>query len=531
MQVLYVVEFDVRPKVPGADPYPAVMDDIAGWLSYTAGRTVPSSDFDTTGSITLPPNPRSAAERSASWEVVQATDVKAIRLEVREVDSESDTEFVTRVTVGQIASKTTVRVSMARESSPTWLSPAPPANLHQPGVIRSLARSRRVALSVRGQEQDGRFIQIRSDAEVNELTDIIKSATRLPILLVHTRTLHARDLAWAIGQKLIGLVRVVTLDYRALCAVNERMPGFSPPIAGARLIWSDATAQTVVFDAFEVNEDDPEVIRASLMRRLSPLSVLARGVDTAYREARRAELAERDRDTREQSRHALEQGDASAQVQALQNELAAVRATADEWQQLAVEEEHRAERFQAAAERVSELEDQVEQLSLALRSAAVPERKEADPWDDLPALETGVGESAEALFLRLTDATSAQIVFTDRAVTSWKKCRYPYPDEMTECLVKLARVATALYDGSDRTIDHLDNWIRDEFDLKVALQDSVIEGNPRLWKIYFEDEEYDRTPHVKVRDRAPAPEVGRIHFALDAKNQRLIVDHVAVKLY
>jgi len=531
MQVLYVVEFDVRPNAAGVDPYAAVMDDLAGWLSYTAGRTVPSSDFDAHGKIPLPPNPRSDAERSASWEVVQASDAKAIRLEVHEVDSASETGFVTRVTVGQIAEKTTIRVSMARESSPTWLSPAPPANLHQPGVIRSLAGSQRVVLYVRGQAQDGRYIPVRSDGEVNELVDILKSSTRLPILLVHTRTMPALELAKAIGRKLVGLVRVVTLDYRALSAVDERMPGFAPPIAGARLVWSDPTAQTVVFDAFEVNEDSPETIRASLMRRLSPLSVLARGVDTAYREARRAELAERDRDAREQSRQALEQGDASAQVQALQNELKTVRASADEWQQLAVEEEQRAERFQAEAERVPELVDRVEQLSLALRSVAVPEAKEADPWDDLPSLETGVSESAQGLFLRLTDAASGRIVFTDRAATSWRKCSYPYPDEMTVCLVKLARVATTLYDGSDRAIDHLDNWIRDAFDLKVALQDSVIEQNPRLRKMTFEGEDYDRTPHVKVRDHAPHSEVGRIHFALDAKNQRLIVDHVALKLY
>lgn len=532
MQVLYVVEFDVHPKHEGVDPYSAVVDDITKWLSYTAGRPVPKSELEATGSVSVPPNPRSGDERTSSWEVVQAAEAKAIRLEVREVDANSEAVFLTRVTLGQIDSRTTVRVSMARESSPTWLSPAPPANLHQPSIIRSLAGSRDVTLFVRGQAQDGRYIQVRLDNEVDELVAIIKGATRLPILLMHTRTMPALDLARTVGRKLVGLVRVVTLDYRTLCAVEERMPGFAPPVAGARLIWSDPTAETVVFDGFDVNDDNPEFMRARLMRLLSPLSVLARGVDTAYREVRRAELRERDLRTREQSRLALERGDASVQVKALQEELNAVRENADDWQHLAEEEEQRADRFQAIAEQVPELEDKIAQLSLALRSSSgtSTELSKPDPWDDLPTLETGSETSASSLYLRLTDAASGRIVFTDRAVSSWKKCRYPYPEEMTECLVKLARVAAALYDGTDRTIDHLDNWIRDEFHLKVALQDSVIEQNPRLWKAYFEGEEYDRTPHVKVRDHAPPSEVGRIHFALDSKNRRLVVDHVALKL-
>lgn len=530
MQVLYVVEFEIRPKRANVDPYPAVVDEIVGWLSYVAAHSIPKSDLEVSGGIALPVNPRSGAERNASWEVIETPHAKAIRLEVREVDAESESVFVTRVTLGQIGSSTTVRVSMARESAPTWLSPAPPANLHQPSIIRSLAGSHDVTLFVRGQAQDGGYVKVRLDNEVDELVAIIKSTTRLPILLIHTRTMPASELAKTVGRKLVGLVRVVTLDYRALCAVDERMPGFAPPVAGARLIWSDPAAETVVFDGFDVNDDNPEFIRARLMRLLSPLSVLARGVDTAYREVRRAELLERDQRTREQSRLALERGDASVQVHALQEELDAVRASADEWQQLAVEEEQRAERFRAAAGRVPELEDKVAQLSLALRSSDIGLSK-ADPWDDLPTLETGSEASASSLYLRLTDAASGRIVFTDRAIASWKKSRYPYPEEMTECLVKLARVAAALYDGTDRTIDHLDNWIRDEFDLKVALQDSVIDQSPRLWKVSFEGEEYNRTPHVKVRDHAPPSEVGRIHFALDGKNKRLVVDHVALKLY
>lgn len=102
---------------------------------------------------------------------------------------------------------------------------------------------------------------------------------------------------------------------------------------------------------------------------------------------------------------------------------------------------------------------------------------------------------------------------------------------MFEALVALTRMAMALYDGSDRTMPRLDEWIRDEFDLRVALQDDTIEKDHRIRDFVYEGVIYNRTPHVKVRDHAPRPEVGRIHFALDYEHSRIIVDHVGAKLY
>ncbi|MEV0157693.1 hypothetical protein AB0H57_28780 [Micromonospora sp. NPDC050686] len=270
------------------------------------------------------------------------------------------------------------------------------------------------------------------------------------------------------------------------------------------------------------------------MRLLAPVSVLARGLDRAYREARRAEIAHQDRDARARTEQALAEGDTSAQIEALRDELAAARAGADDWQQLAAEEEQRADRFQAEAGKVPALEAKIEQLTLALRAISMPgdaEVTEEDPWVVLPGLVTGDASSAESLFLHLADAAAGRIVFTDRVASSWKKSKYPFPGEMAECLTKLARVAVALYDGSDRNYPHLDTWIRDEFDLKVALQDDKIEKASKIRYFDYEGATHDRTPHVKVRDHAPPSQVGRIHFALDSENRRLIVDHVGLKLY
>ncbi|MBD8063752.1 hypothetical protein [Oceanitalea stevensii] len=534
MQVLYVVEFSVTPRHAGVDPYRATLDSVTSWLTFLAERDLDGQLLESSGDMALSPN-LAGASRTAMWEVAGTDDTKAVRVEIRDDSPDSGAAFVTRVTVGRIGAATTIRVSMARESSPIWLSPAPAADIRQPGIVRSLLENVRIILSIVGQEQDGRYIQVRTDPEVHTLASAIQKPTRLPILLVHTRTLPALATARQVAGKLVGLVRVVTLDYRASRALDAELPGYAPPRAGARLIWSDPSARSITFDDLRVNVDDPDVLRSDLMRLLAPVSVLARGLDHAYREARRAEIVDRDRDARARAEQAAAEGDLVAEAAALRAEVSAARANAEEWQRLATDEEQRADRFQAQAGKVPDLEAQIEQLTIAL--LAIPpaseqdDTTETDPWDGLPELVSGDSDSAENLILHLEDASSGHIAFTDRAVTTWKKCKYPFSGEMTECLVKLARVAAALYDGAERSYPHLDTWIRDEFDLKVSLQDDTIEKNSKMRYFDYDGATHDRTPHVKVRDHAPPSQVGRIHFALHHEGRRLIVDHVGLKLY
>ncbi|MFE3289408.1 hypothetical protein [Rhodococcus sp. NPDC059234] len=533
MQVLYVVEFDVRPRNASIDLYETTLGSIASWLTFTSGQRIDRVTLATRGRLEMRPN-KSGSPRTAIWEATGTKDAKAIRVEIRDGSEESGSAFVTRLTLGHIGTETTVRVSMARESSPTWLSPAPPADLWQPGVIRSLLENDQIVLAINGQIQDGRYLQVRDDAEVSTLAEAIRTPSRLPILLVHTRTLPALKASRESAAKLVGLVRVVTIDYRALRTLDAEIPGFAPPFAGARLIWSDPSARTVSFDEQQLNSENSDLLRAHLMRLLAPTSVLARGLDRAFREARRAEVADQDRSARARTAHALAEGNTSAQIEALQDELSAVRSGAYEWQQLATDEEDRASRFQAQAEKVPTLEAEIEQLKVALQASITPPdaaRPEEDPWATLPPLITGDAFSAENLFLHLQDAGSGHILFTDRAATTWKKSKYPFPDEMAECLTKLTRVAATLYDDQDRTYPHLDTWMRDEFDLKVALQDDRIEKNAKLRDFEYDGRTHNRTPHVKVRDHTAPSQVGRIHFALDSGNRRIIVDHVGLKLY
>ena len=534
MQVHYVVEFEIQRRGAVDDLYAATLNSVASWLSFVASKGVDQESLEVSGRLALQPN-RSGSPRSAVWEVVGTEETRAIRIEVRDEDQASDSVFVTRLTLGQVGSKTMVRVSMARETSPTWLSPAPPPDLRQPGVVRSLLKNDQIELTIIGQLQDGRYIQVRTDAEVSNLAAAIRGNSRLPILLVHTRTLPALAAARTTAEKLVGLVRVVTLDYRASQALEAQLPGYAPPRAGARLVWSDSSAPTVSFNESKVNSEDSDVLRAHLMRLLAPVSVLARGLDRAFRTARHAEIAQKDRAARTQTEHALAAGNASAQLEALREELDTVRINAEEWERLATEEEERADRFQVEAEKVPALEAQIEQLTIAIRALPAPTHNdpndEEDPWATPPELVTSDAPSAESLFIHLEDIASGHIAFTDRAPLSWKKSKYPFPEEMTECLVKLARVSTVLYDENERSYPHLDTWIRDEFDLKVALQDDTIEKTPKFRDFDYDGTTYNRTPHVKVRDHTAPSQVGRIHFALDHENRRLIVDHVGLKLY
>lgn len=533
MQVLYVVEFRVSPRDAESDAYSAAMNSVTAWLNFMG---CPSPEIDLAcrkGQLTLAPN-NAGGSRAASWESVGTAHRRALRIEVRDEHSADQTVLVTRVTLGQGDGDSSVRVSMGRESSPTWLSPAPPADLRQPGVVRSLLLNEKVSLSIVGQEQDGRYIQVRTDVEVATLAEAIGQSTRLPILLIHTRTRPALAVARHAASRLVGLVRVVTLDFRATRALGVERPGFAPPWSSARLIWSDPTARTVQFEERQVNAEDPDLMRGQLMRLLAPISVLARGLDKAYREARGAEIADRDRDTRARTAHALAQGTPHLQIEALQAEVEAARASADEWQQLARDEEERTNLLTAQIGRLPELEAQVEQLNIALRAVRPPSDDDAvddDPWSSLPDLVTGDSDSAEDLFLHLSDATSGRIAFTPQAASSWKKSSYPFPHEMGECLIKLAHAAATLYDGTERNLPHLDTWLRENFDLKVALQDDTIEKNSKLRHFAYEGKSYDKTPHVKVRDYAAPTQVGRIHFALDSDKRRLIVAHVGLKLY
>lgn len=176
-----------------------------------------------------------------------------------------------------------------------------------------------------------------------------------------------------------------------------------------------------------------------------------------------------------------------AEVAALRAEVSSLRASADDWEQLAIDEQERADHLQFQAGLVPGLKAQIDQMGIALLAAQSRYEKDdttdTGRWEGLPQLVSGDRESAVDLFRHLEDASNGRVVFTDRAASTWKKCKYPFPGEMAECLIKLARVAEALYQSTGCSYPHLHTWIRENYDLAVSLNDDTIEKDPK--KRYF----------------------------------------------
>ncbi len=179
------------------------------------------------------------------------------------------------------------------------------------------------------------------------------------------------------------------------------------------------------------------------------------------------------------------------------------------------------------ADKVETLQAQVEQLTLASLYAGQAEAPEPS-FDNVPAAPSpGETNALQALADHLERAAQGRIVFTSNAIAQWKKAdKYPTPADMRDSLIKLAKVAADIYGEQDLTVGHMDNWIRENFDLKVSLQDDNL---PKQWaKFEWQGVQLDRTPHVKVNDGVPPYACGRIYFAFDSARKQLVVDHVGL---
>ncbi|MBB1155308.1 hypothetical protein [Amycolatopsis dendrobii] len=530
MQSLYAVYFDIdsaeeTPAHSADQAFEHGMECIGRWLSHLSPESFDASRFRTGNTLKLRERTK-GLPRSATWEFIEAADIRVLRVEVTDRDEESGGVFLTRSTLSEEGGRTSLRVSMSRDVPTAWLSPIPPADLRQPGVIRAFVDDERITLRIEQQKQDGQYIQIRSDAEVATLAQVLDDTTRLPILLIHTRTRQAQATARTTATKLIGLVRTVTLNYAALSKLDQLVPASAPPYAGARLLWSDRKMHALTFGASDVNTADTDLLRRLLMQRIAPITALTRGTDHAYRRARQAQANARHEAADARLNDAKTHGDIADQAAELRSAVQELRQENEYLLSLATD-------FESRADSVPALQAQIEQLKIALATYQQEplSHPSENPWESLPTLETGSRPSAKALFKELERLTSERLVFTERAEVSWKRAKYPYPDEMRTALIKLANMAIKLYDGSPESMTHLDLWIHENFGLKVAMQDDTIQKNKILRQFHFERQDYDRTPHVKVRDAAPRQEVGRIHFALDSAEGRIIVDHVGVKLY
>ena len=532
MQVLYAVDFEIAGSMGPAARQEALWEHVARWLSNGSSREIEARELCASGAALLPPRTPGGSHsviRDASWEVIEAGDAQALRLSVTQL-VEADVELTTRVTVATVGQKTRFRVGLSREQRGGYLSPVRDTPIFQPGVVGMVVRDDRLNVLIGTQRIDGSYLPIRTMDDAALLVDSMRRSQRLPIVLMHLRSPESWALARALSAKLIGLARVITLNHATSRHVFGSLPVVNVPFGGAILVWSDVDARGLAFTGEEIVTLGLEEVRARLMRRLAAMSAFARGIDEGWRSARTAAQVLARGAAEERVRLAIESDDRSGEIVALRSQVEGLNADLLVWQAMAEESEGQrveAESLAANAEDATRAADYWRE-----QYEAVAKRAEADNivdvWDLIPMLLPR-SDPAET-FRALEDAAQDRIAFTEVAQRSWKNISYPDPADMTAKLTMFARAAADLYGPDAGTIGHLDDWFAQR-GLKVAMSDQTMSRSPKLRTFEFEGQEYSQIPHVKVRDGVKPNEVGRIHFDLDKQNQRIVVNHVAVKLH
>lgn len=532
MQVLYVVALEVIASDPTEDVGQACLDHLARWLVGPDDGPAGSEFLRSDGEQELSPGAR-GNRRVASWSYIPGEGGWAVRVEVRDQpQKDSDPVFVTRVTVGQAADGVRVRVSLARESSGTGLTPPAPAQVHQPQYVDSLVRDHRLVVSVNGQPQNRQYDQVRTPQQVAVLADALAHENRLPVVLLHIRTQQAHDAVRYATPRLVGMAAVVTLDLNASRLLNRLDQRLEIPYQGGLLVWPSPSAPPTLISPHILNADGHQELRAQLMSRIAPISVLARGTDEVWRSAQLGERARQARAAAAKTTAAVESGDDAEQIAALREELE----QAQRGEQEALDAFYRADDEQKAVAtdlstiraKYEQLEAENEQLKVVLQWMP--------PADFVPTLEnvpegllSADVESLQRITAHLEQAADGRIEFTEDSFAAWKKVGgYPTPEEMRKALVTLTAVAKELYDPErdPAGMGYPDDWIKQHHGLNVSLQDGNL---PKSWAQYdWDGRKLNATPHVKVNDGVPPGACGRIYFAFDGHSKKLVVVHVGL---
>ena len=525
MQILYVTDFVIEPAatVDADSAVATTLDVLSAWVGED--DTLLAAELLDDGRRDLRAT-HGALRKYAEWtHLCSPRGDWVTRMDVVTVGRDGS-HFTARVSVGLLNRNLRLRLGLAREVDAAGLSPVAEPQVRQPHVLADLVNHPSLRVSSGGQIVDGKFLRARGADAATLVADVLRVQHRLPVLLVHARTKEAHQAARRAAAGLVGLVRVVTVDLptaRHLLAQEKRA---RVPYAGGLLVWSDLAVPATVVGEDIVNAGEVDTLRATVMRQVAPLSVLTRGSDEVYRAVREAGRVSRSELAAARTAAAVESGNLTAIIDALNQERDQLRIDLNDAMEAWADSDARARGLAGEAARWKATAEQL-QIAQHYAGATIIDEDTGTGLDEAPALVTGDVETLNALASHLEKATEGRLVFTEAARVAWKKAdRYPTPEDMRTALVKLARVARDLNDGTDRTIGHVDKWIRENYDLKVSLQDDKM---PKSFRAFtFEEDKHDRTPHVKVNDGVPAHECGRIYFAFDPQSGRVIVDHVGL---
>ena len=543
MQLLYVVNFSII----GDDAYNRVLRHISTWLSNKENPLQFTSLLHSGQYTPIPGKVHNQKiPRQAEWSTLSHSKSHAIKLIVSQHDG-SDMELTTRVTLGEDENGVQLRIGIGRKSTSNALVPVTRTDVFQPRLIRLIDHDNTLKFRVNNQAVDGKFQAIKSLDEAKIASDSMASSNRLPLTIIHLQSPNAWELAHELSRKLIGLTRILTVNYVTARAITEAHPGANIPFGGLILFWPGMQGHPLRWTAEQIAAISPRDITTRLTERLGSLSALRSGRDTIWDRIRRDIDDQHMNKLLAQAYTARERRDSAGEIEALKQQVKTLNDSNDELSEIGEEAMRDADQ---ARERCSKLENQLEHLKEQLETtkqeaaawrnsyqdiASSPSEKPIDPWDAVPKLTSH--SNPNKTYLAISDASGDYIAFTERAKKSWESIDYPDPEDMTDKLVKLAQAAKELYETRGRTIPHLDTWFKENYGLNVALTDQTIskfKRNELAWlrKFNFEDSlSLDGSPHVKVRDAVSPNECGRIHFALDSSKNRIVVHHVGVKVY
>jgi hypothetical protein len=186
------------------------------------------------------------------------------------------------------------------------------------------------------------------------------------------------------------------------------------------------------------------------------------------------------------------------------------------------------QRSTVLGERVAKLQSENDALREAFKTVATYKSSELpeDTEDELNALPDDVSTWKEVA-LHLPELSGPGFVLTPQAeaCADDNNNRYPHPQTMWTTLRSLEEVGRAYNELGAELGKRFELFAQEVGALDVALQDSSY--TEHLFE--FEGREYSRLPHVKIDDAKSPNEVGRIYFALDPDQNRLIVDWFGTK--
>ncbi|WP_291475664.1 hypothetical protein [Corynebacterium sp.] len=546
MQDLYVFQSAVEGKTSSDDPWSIGLSILAKWISRTMGDTVISApDLLTSGNIGRVPS-RNGGEKSAAWKYLNHSNGQMVRIDVLDHFPEGDQTLQTRTTFGTDKNgRYALRVVVSRESTTGSLSPLRKADVRQPGLVRDFVNDYRLRCFIGLDILETKYVNVRNQEETNSLIQYIHTDHRLPVLIIHSRTLEAISAAKECANKLIGLLRVFTVDYRSKLEIDRQAPGMAPQKSAAVLVWPDRQVNSEQFSWQVVNSDDRNELRTRLMERLSLVSVMRRGRDEIFASAQAGAAADRAAEEKAEQSRILSISNKEEIISSLEQRLAKSREDTQTWKEMAESIEADLEGLQSSQADITSLQrnneylqEQIDNLQEALSAvgSANNVRKqdtvpEADQWDGVPSLRSGDQNSMERLIHDLEDRSMDRIVFSRRVSKEWKRAKYPFPDEMVDALTSMAKLAVSYWEEGESLDGNWKDVFMERFGLNFAPFDRAISSDSGLRDFSYEGKTYERTPHIKLRDNTSPERCGRIYFAIDDKKGRFIVDHVGTKIH